>query len=92
MGRSRRFFTRVIYAATRTLVTRTDSGRTTPNFALLAGNAAGAALTVTYYPAKNTTFSEVAQTFGGSVGGSALGFGITEFLGDALELVHLKKP
>jgi len=91
MGKGHRFFRRVIYAATRAVITRTDSGRTTPNFALLAGNAAGAALTVTYYPAKNTTFSEVAQTFGGSIGGSALGFGITEFLGDAFELVHLKK-
>jgi hypothetical protein len=91
LGKGHRFFRRVVYAATRAVITRTDSGRTTPNFALLAGNAAGAALTVTYYPAKNTTFSEVAQTFGGSVGGSALGFGITEFLGDALEFVHLKK-
>lgn len=91
MGRGNNFFKRAIYAATRSVVTRTDSGRSTPNFSLLAGNAAGAALTVTYYPAKNTTFSEVAQTFGGSVGGSAIGFVVTEFVADALEAVHLKK-
>jgi hypothetical protein len=91
MGRGNNFFKRAIYAATRSIVTRTDSGRSTPNFSLLAGNAAGAALTVTYYPAKNTTFSEVAQTFGGSVGGSAIGFIVTEFIADALESVHLKK-
>ncbi|MEO6805859.1 MAG: hypothetical protein ABI286_09085 [Edaphobacter sp.] len=91
MGRGNNVFKRAIYAATRAVVTRTDSGHTTPNFALLAGNAAGSALTVTYYPAKNTTFTEVAQTFGGSLGGSALGFVVTEFIGDAMELVHLKK-
>ena len=34
-----------------------DSGHMTPNFALLAGNAGGAALTVTYYPGINTTAS-----------------------------------
>ena len=91
MGRGHNVFKRAVYAATRAVITRTDSGRTTPNFALLAGNASGAALTVTYYPAKNTTFSEVAQTFGGSVGGSAIGFVVTEFIGDAMEFVHLKK-
>jgi len=91
MGRGHNFFKRAIYAATRTVVTRTDSGHTTPNFARIGGNAAGAALTATYYPAKNTTFPEVAETFGGSVGGSALGYVVTEFIGDALQYAHLKK-
>jgi hypothetical protein len=91
MGRGHGFVKRVVYAGTRVLITKTDGGRTTPNLALLAGNAAGAALTVTYYPPKNTTFSEVASTFGGSLGGSALGFVVTEFLSDALQAVHLKK-
>jgi hypothetical protein len=91
MGRGNNFFKRAVYAATRTIVTRTDSGKTTPNFALLAGDAAGAALTVTYYPAKNTTFSEAAQTFGGSLGGNAVGFVVTEFIADALQYAHLKK-
>jgi hypothetical protein len=91
MGRGNNFFKRVVYAATRTVVTRTDSGKTTPNFALLAGDAAGAALTVTYYPAKNTTFSEAAQTFGGSLGGNAVGYVVTEFIADALQYAHLRK-
>ncbi len=29
----------LVYAGTRTIITRTDSGRTTPNFSLIAGNA-----------------------------------------------------
>ncbi|HWW98703.1 MAG TPA: hypothetical protein VNY74_13440 [Edaphobacter sp.] len=91
MGRGHNFFKRAVYAATRTVISRTDSGRTTPNIALIAGDAAGAAITIPYYPAKNTTFSEVAETFGGSIGGSALGFVVTEFIGDALQYAHLKK-
>jgi hypothetical protein len=91
MGRGHNILKRAVYAGTRAIIGRTDGGHTTPNFALIAGNAAGAALTVTYYPAKNTTFSEVAETFGGSMGGSALGFVVTEFIGDALQYAHLKK-
>jgi hypothetical protein len=92
MGKSHNFFKRLVYAGTRTIITRTDSGHTTPNFSLIAGNAAGSALTIPYYPAKNTTFSEVAQTFGGSLGGSALGFVVNEFIIDALVDLHLRKP
>jgi hypothetical protein len=91
MGPGHPFFKRLVYAGTRAIITRTDAGHTTPNFSLLAGNAAGAALTVTYYPAKNTTFTEVAQTFGGSLGGSALGFVVDEFIVDALVDLHIKK-
>jgi hypothetical protein len=91
MGRGHKILKRGVYAATRPLIGRTDSGHTTPNFALLAGNAAGAALTITYYPATNTTFGEVAKTFGTSVGGSAIGFVVTEFVADALQYAHLRK-
>jgi hypothetical protein len=91
MGAGHPFFKRLVYSGTRAIITRTDSGHTTPNFSLLAGNAAGSALTIEYYPAKNTTFSEVAQTFGGSIGGSALGFVVDEFIVDVLIDLHLKK-
>jgi hypothetical protein len=91
MGPGHPFFKRLVYAGTRVLITRTDSGHTTPNLSLIAGNAAGSALTIPYYPSKNTTFSEVAQTFGGSLGGSALGFVVDEFIVDALIDLHLKK-
>jgi hypothetical protein len=91
MGPGHPFLKRLVYAGTRILITRTDSGHSTPNFALFAGNAAGSALTVTYYPARNTTFSGVAQTFAGSLGGFALGFIVDEFTVDALVKLHLKK-
>jgi hypothetical protein len=91
MGNSHPFFKRLVYAGTRAIITRSDSGHARPNFSLLAGNAAGSALTIPYYPAQNTSFKEVAETFGGSVGGSALGFVVDEFIVDALIDLHLKK-
>jgi hypothetical protein len=91
MGPGHPFLKRLVYAATRSVISRTDSGRSIPNYALFAGNAAGAALTVTYYPAQNTTFSQVTRTFGTSLGGSSFGFVVDEFLIDALVDLHLKK-
>lgn len=90
MGRGHSIAKRAVYAATRTIITRTDSGRTTPNLALLSGNLAGAALTNVYYPPINRKFGQTMETFGGSVGGSAIGFVVSEFLGDALQILHLK--
>jgi hypothetical protein len=91
MGSGHPFLKRLAYASSRVFITRADSGHSTPNFALFAGNAAGSALTMTYYPAKNATFTGVTETFGGSLGGSALGFVFNEFIGDALVDLHLKK-
>ncbi len=91
MGRGHSFFKRAFYAGTRTIITRTDSGSKRPNFSLLAGNFAGSALTVPYYPPLNTSFKEVCITFGGSIGGSAVGFVVDEFIVDALVDLHLKK-
>jgi hypothetical protein len=91
MGTGHPFLKRLIYAATRSVITRTDSGHAVPNYALFAGNAGGAALTVIYYPAQNTTFSQVTRTFGTSIAGSSFGFIVDEFLVDALVDFHLKK-
>lgn len=82
---------RAVYAATRVFITRSDSGSATVNLALLTGNLEAAALTNTYYPARNRTARRTMLTFGTSLGGSALGFGVKEFLDDALEIAHLKK-
>jgi hypothetical protein len=91
MGDGHNFFKRGVYAATRAIITRTDSGRERPNYSLLAGNAAGAALTNAYYPTLNQGASQTAKAFGTSVGGSAIGFVVTEFLDDALKFAHLQR-
>ena len=91
MGPGHHGFKRLLYAGTRCIIGRTDSGHRTPNFAVIAGNAAGAALTVTYYPGINTTGKEVASTFGSSLGGSALANVVDEFIIDALIDLHIKR-
>lgn len=91
LGRSHSIRNRILYAATRPLITRTDGGGRTVNLALLTGNLAGAILTNAYYPPQNHGVGETIRIFGSSIGGSAIGFGVSEFLGDALQLVHLKK-
>jgi hypothetical protein len=91
MGPGHPFIKRAWYAGTRAIITRTDSGKTTPNFSLIAGNLAGSALTIPYYPPLNTSFKEVMITFGGSIGGSALGYVVDEFIIDALVDLHIKK-
>ena len=82
---------RVWYAATRVVVTRTDSGGEALNSPLLLGYLGAAALTQTYYPAPSRGASKVFEGYIGSLGGVALGFGYHQFLGDALRIAHLKR-
>jgi hypothetical protein len=82
LGPTHNFFSRAVYAATRAVITRTDSGRTTPNFALIAGNAAGSALTNAYYPSVNQGATQTLETLGTSMGSSALGNVVSEFYDD----------
>ena len=91
LGAGHSLLKRVVYGASRPLITRTDSGHSSINISLLAGNLLGSALTNAYYPKPNRGFGQTMQTFGTSVGGSAIGFVITEFLNDGLVAAHLKK-
>ena len=88
MGPGHNFFVRAAYAATRPILTRTDGGHTTVNLALLAGNLGGSALTNLYYPQVNRNATDTMETFGGSIGGSAIGDVVNEFLGDVIHLFH----
>lgn len=91
LGPGHSFVHRTLYSVSRVVITRADSGRATPNFSLVAGNAAGSILTNAYYPQANRNVKDTAQTFAGSIGGSALGFFVSEFLSDTLRVVHLSK-
>ena len=91
MGAGHNVIKRATYSATRAIFVRTDGGRQTINFGNLGGNLGGSALTQLYYPSINRNFDEVAKTFGGSVGGSALGFLASEFFPDILQGLHLQK-
>lgn len=90
LGHGHNFFHRLVYSSTRAVITRTDHGHSAFNFGQVSGNLEGAILTNVYYPSRNRTAKDTAQTFAGSVGGSALAFVVSEFLSDTLEFVHLK--
>jgi hypothetical protein len=88
LGPAHNFFVRLIYAGTRPLITRTDRGNVSPNLALLSGTLGGSALTNLYYPQPNRGPSQTMETFGSSIGGSALGDVVSEFYADLMQRVH----
>jgi hypothetical protein len=90
-GPGHNFFHRLIYSATRPLITRTDGGRETVNASLMLGYAGASALSYTYYPKINQNFHDTASTFGGSIGGAAFGDVVSEFSDQFLQAIHLKK-
>jgi hypothetical protein len=62
---------RAVYAASRVLITRYDSGLNGFNFSETIGRLGGAALTTTYYPSPSVTTDVVLETWGISLAGSA---------------------
>jgi hypothetical protein len=90
-GSQYNFFHRVFYAATRPIITRTDGGHTSPNVALLLGYGAASAISYSYYPAINQNAKDIVATFGGALGGAAIGDLVSEFSDEFLVKLHLKK-
>jgi hypothetical protein len=89
-GSQHNFVHRAFYAATRVLVSKTDSGRTTVNAPLLLAYAGTAALDMAYYPEINRNVKDGVSDFGGSLGGAAIGFLFNEFADPLLRAVHLQ--
>lgn len=54
----------ILYAVSRVLVTRTDSGRETFNFAQVLGNLASAAFTDVYYPPRDRSLDRTVARWG----------------------------
>ncbi|HWG17213.1 MAG TPA: hypothetical protein VN678_05090 [Acidobacteriaceae bacterium] len=81
---------RAIYAATRVVVTRTDSGGTSVNFAKLAGLASSNALANAYYPVQDRAVSKTVTAFATNLGTSALSLELSEFLPDVFHAIHHK--
>ena len=80
----------MLHAAEHVLVTRSDSGQQRINAPLLLGYAATAGVNNAYYPDRDTGAKGSAISYVTSLGGAALGFEVSEFLGDALLIVHLR--
>lgn len=91
MGQGHRILDRALYAASRAVVGRTDGGKSIPNYALIIGSGSASALTQAYYPERNVHPRQFATTWGTTLAGSSIGYLVSEFSGDALEWLHLKK-
>ena len=91
LGPQHKFLNRVVYAATRVIITRSDSGTNRLNAPLLLGYGVAAGMNNLYYPDRDTGAKNTFESYAGSIGGAALGFEVNEFLDDALRLVHLRK-
>ena len=83
-GDSHSFLHRVFYSATRPLITQSDSGHKRVNASMLLGYLGASALTSTYYPQINRNGTDIARTYGSSLGGAAIGFVFQEFIGDVM--------
>jgi hypothetical protein len=88
-GKQYGVFHRALYALTRPVVTRTDSGRRTINGAQLLGYASATALNNAFYPSINRNLRDNAESFGGSMGGSALSFLLVEFTASMWHALHI---
>ena len=86
LGPGHPFNARLKHALLQPIITRTDSGARTINFAQIGGNLAGAALTNAYYPQINRTAGATLVTFGTSMGGGAVGYLFNEFFSLRLPL------
>lgn len=71
-GPSRKVWPRIGYAISRSVITRTDAGEPTFNFANVLGSAMSAGLSNAYYPPVSRTTSVSLTNLGTSVAGSGL--------------------
>jgi hypothetical protein len=83
---------RVGYALSRVVVTRTDSGVTSFNYAGILGMGMGIALSNAYYPESSVNGEEVATRFGTSFVAAALGNLLPEFWPDIHQKFFHHKP
>ncbi len=71
-GPSRKVWPRIGYAISRAIVTRTDAGEPTMNWANITGCAMSAALSNAYYPPVSRTLSDSLTNWGTNVAGAGL--------------------
>jgi hypothetical protein len=86
------FCNRVVYALSRVVVTRTDAGGRSFNFAGVTGMAMGIALSNAYYPPASVSGREVAQRVEGDLVWGAVSNILPEFWPDIREKFFRRKP
>src|SRR5579863_6121166 len=81
-GPSHKMVSRIAYAISRSVITRTDSGETTFNASNVLGTAMSAALSNAYYPPASRTASAASINWATSVAGSGFAHLLPEFWPD----------
>jgi hypothetical protein len=89
-----KFWDRVTYAVSRAVVTKTDAGQATFNWANVFGTAMSAGLSNAYYPDISRTAPAAAKNWGKTLGDSGLANLLPEFWPDFRQWVkkHLLSP
>jgi hypothetical protein len=90
-GREYRFWPRLGYALSRVVVTRTDAGNRSFNYAGILGMGMGIALSNAYYPNSSVSGSVVATRLGTSLVASALSNILPEFWPDIRQKFFRRK-
>ena len=75
-------FKRTAYALTRSVITRSDSGKEVFNASEVIGSGASSGLSTLYYPVRERSFGNTADQWGVNVGVDALSFVVKEFWPD----------
>ena len=75
---------RTAYAVKRVVVIRSDAGGNTFNFSEIVGAGAGAGISNLYYPRRERTFKNTAETCGLNIGIDGATFVVREFLPDVM--------
>lgn len=91
MGNNQPFKKRLIYAASRVLLTKTDTGSESVNWAQISGIAGSTALTQLYYPDRDTGWERTVRSFGTSFLTGAASNEAREFFADAIRMIRRKK-
>ena len=82
LGESRKRWSRIGYAISRSVITRSDAGGATFNWSNVLGTAMSAGLSNAYYPPASRTAGAALTNWGTSVAGSGLANLLPEFLPD----------
>lgn len=91
LGSSHPFMKRAVYAASRILITRTDSGQPSINWARICGMAGSAAITNVYYPERDTGLNPTLRSYGDSFVTGAATNELREFMADAIAMIRRKR-
>jgi hypothetical protein len=87
------FLKRSAHAVSRVAITRSDSGRTQPNYSeILGGTTAAAISTYTYHPESERGFGNVMSVWASQMGWDAVTYMIKEFWPDLRKRSHKNKP